>query len=244
MHFMISLADIHIEIDSIYDEVYKLCKDYLTEEGQADFSVEISQSDIDYERKKSIREAALEHLKPVIFPDHYLETLAVYRKIATKMLDHDTFLMHGSVVAADGHACLFTAPSGTGKTKHTRLWLENIPGSFVVNGDKPLIRVRDGYCEACGTPWSGKESMNTNVIVPLRAICLLERGQENSVEELSFLQVYANLFQQIYRPGEAEAVRKTMELMRRMGESVRFYRLFCNMDPEAAIVAAEAMRTP
>ena len=86
--------------------------------------------------------------------------------------------------------------------------------------------------------------MNTNVIVPLRAICLLERGQENSVEELSFLQVYANLFQQIYRPGEAEAVRKTMELMRRMGESVRFYRLFCNMDPEAAIVAAEAMRTP
>ena len=89
MHFTISLADIHIEIDSIFDEVYKLCKDYLTEEGQADFTVEISQSDIDYERKKSIRD---------------LETLAVYRKIATKMLDHDTFLMHGSVVAADGHA--------------------------------------------------------------------------------------------------------------------------------------------
>ena len=242
MHFMICLADIHIEIDSIYDGVYKLCKGYLTEEGQADFTVEISQSDIDYERKKSIREAALEHLKPVIFPDHYLETLAVYRKIATKMLDYDTFLMHGSVVAAGGHAYLFTAPSGTGKTTHTRLWLENIPGSFVVNGDKPLIRVHDGYCEACGTPWAGKEFMNTNVIVPLRAICLLERGQENSIEELPFLDVYVNLFQQIYRPVEAKAVRKTMELIRRMGESVRFYRLICNMDPEAALCAADGMR--
>ena len=242
MHFTISLADVSIEIDSIYDEVYKLCKDYLTEEGHADFTVEISQSDLDYERKKSIREAALEHLKPVIFPDHYLETLAVYRKIATKMLDYDTFLMHGSVVAAGGHAYLFTAPSGTGKTTHTRLWLENIPGSFVVNGDKPLIRVHDGYCEACGTPWAGKEFMNTNVIVPLRAICLLERGQENSIEELPFLDVYVNLFQQIYRPVEAKAVRKTMELIRRMGESVRFYRLICNMDPGAALCAADGMR--
>ena len=39
MHFTISLADIHIEINSIYDEVYKLCKDYLTEEGHADFTL-------------------------------------------------------------------------------------------------------------------------------------------------------------------------------------------------------------
>ena len=31
---------------------------------------------------------------------------------------------------------------GVGKTTHTKLWLDNIPGSFVVNGDKPLIRAR------------------------------------------------------------------------------------------------------
>ena len=238
---MIRLAGILIEIHSIHDEVYRLCKDYLVESEEADFAVEISQADIEYERQKSIREAILEHLQPVIYPDPYLETLAVYRKIAVHMLDYDTFLMHGSAVAARGGAYLFTAPSGTGKTTHTKLWLENIPGSYVVNGDKPLIRVRDGYCEACGTPWSGKESMNANAIVPLRAVCLLERGEENSIEELPFLMVYTSLLQQIYRPGEEGAVIKTIELLRRLGESVRIYRLACNMEPEAAIMAAAEM---
>lgn len=36
---------------------------------------------------------------------------------------------------------------GVGKTTHTKLWLDNIPGSFVVNGDKPLIRARSGGFE-------------------------------------------------------------------------------------------------
>ena len=238
---MIELAGTRIEIHSIHDEVYRLCKDYLVESEKADFTVEISQSDIDFERQKSIREAVLERLQPVIYPDPYLETLAVYRKIAICMLDYDTFLMHGSVVAARGGAYLFTAPSGTGKTTHTKLWLENIPGSYVVNGDKPLIRVRDGYCEVCGTPWSGKEAMNANAIVPLKAVCLLERGEENSIEELPFLKVYTNLLQQIYRPSEEGAVIKTIELLRRLGESVRIYRLACNMEPEAAIMAAAEM---
>ena len=241
MQFMISLAGILIEIHSIHDTVFRQCGDYLAEVGQADFTVEISQSDIEYERQKSIREAILEHLQPVDYADAYLETLAVYRKIAVHMLDYDTFLMHGSVVAARGGAYLFAARSGTGKTTHTKLWLENIPGSYVVNGDKPLIRVWDGYSEACGTPWAGKEAMNTNVIVPLKAICLLERGQDNYIEEQPFMKAYANLFQHIYRPGEERAVRKTMELILKLRESVRIYRLVCNMEPEAAIMAADAM---
>jgi hypothetical protein len=241
MQFMIGLAGVLIEIHSIHDAVYRLCEDYLVEAGQADFTVEISQSDIEYERQKSIREAILEHLRPIAYSDSYLETLAVYRKIAAHMLAYDTFLMHGSVVAVRGGAYLFAARSGTGKTTHTRLWLENIPGSFVVNGDKPLIRVRDGYSEACGTPWAGKEAMNTNVIIPLKAICLLERGQKNYIEELPFKKAYVSLFQHIYRPGEEGAVRKTMELIQKLRESVHIYRLVCNMEPEAAIMAADAM---
>ena len=241
MHFTIKLAGLLIEINSIHDEIYKMCKDYLAEGEPADFTVTTSETDIAFEREKSIREAILEHLKPTIYPDPYLETLAVYRKIAVEMLKHDTFLMHGSVVAVSGEAFLFTAPSGTGKTTHTRLWLENIPGAYVVNGDKPLVRVRDGFTEACGTPWAGKEAMNTNVIVPLKAICLLTRGEKNTIREMSFLEAYPHLFQQIYRPTEAETVKKTMELIRRLGESVRIYLLACNMEPEAALVAAEAM---
>ena len=239
---MITLAGRCVEINSLYDEVYNLCSEYLTNDGSPDFTVVVSPEDIEFERMKSIREDMSKYMHPVLYPDSYLETLAVYRKIAVGMLKYDTFLMHGSVVAACGDAYLFTAPSGTGKTTHIKLWLENIPDSYVVNGDKPLIRVREGYCEACGTPWSGKERMNTNVMVPLRAICLLERGVENSIEEISFLEAYTKLFQQTYLPSEADYVRKTMELIRKLSESVHFYRLACNMEPEAALLAASAMK--
>ena len=239
--FSVSLAGVTVGVESRYDEVYALCEPYLCQ-GAEDFSVGVQQADIEFERKKSVRQAALEGLNQTEFPDSYLETLAVYRKIAVGMLRYDTFLMHGSAVCVDGEAYLFTASSGTGKTTHTNLWLSRIPGAFVVNGDKPLIRLRGDRAEVCGTPWAGKEGMQTNTVAPLRAVCLLTRGKENRIEETTFRELYPMLLQQTYRPTEAAAMRKTMELVKRLGESVKLYRLQCNMDPEAAWTAYNGMR--
>ena len=44
---------------------------------------------------------------------------------------------------------------------------------------------------ACGTPWCGKEGWNTNIMVPLRAVFLLERAEEDSIEEISLGQAFA-----------------------------------------------------
>ena len=239
--FTISLAGIAVEIECLHDEAYDMCVPYLCDRA-ADFCVRVTPADIEFEREKSLREAWMEHLPPMDYPDAYLETLAVYRKIAVKMLDYDVFLMHGSAVCADGAAYLFTAASGVGKTTHTRLWLSEIAGSFVVNGDKPLIRLNGGRAEVCGTPWAGKEALNTNVVVPLRAVCILERGTENRIERVSFRDVYPFLFQQCYRPAEPEAMRKTMELLKHLSECVGLYRLRCNMNPDAALTAYEGMR--
>lgn len=235
--FQIRLAGRIIAVRSIYEEVLVLCRDYLSEEPEEDFRVEIQAKDIEFERKKSFREAMLEGHTPEYFPDSYLETLAVYRKIALRMPDYDTWLMHGSAVAVDGEAYLFTAPSGTGKTTHTRLWLEQIPGAFVVNGDKPLLRLQKDVCRVCGTPWSGKEGLNRNTQVPLRCICFLERGKENRIAEISFREALPMLLQQSYRPTDAAAMQKTMALVHGLKDTVRFFHLHCNMDPSAALVA-------
>ncbi len=240
--FRISLAGQAVGICSIYDEVYHLCRDYLSGEDEESFRVETRPEDIAFEQEKSLREAALEGNPAVLYPAPYLETLAVYRKIALGMLKYDTWLMHGSAVAVGNEAFLFTAPSGTGKTTHTRLWLEQVAGAFVVNGDKPLLRMRNGICEACGTPWSGKEAMNRNVIVPLRAICFLKRGSENRIEEISFREAAPLLLQQSYRSADPLMMQKTMQLVKQLGNCVRFYRLYCNMEPEAALVSWNGMR--
>ncbi len=240
--FQITLAGQPLGIRSLYDEVFHLCREYLSETPEPSFHIETKPEDIRFEQEKSLREAALEGKPAILYPDPYLETLAVYRRIAARMPDYDTWLMHGSAVAVGEEAFLFTAASGTGKTTHTRLWLEQIPGAYVVNGDKPLLRIRDGLCEVCGTPWSGKENMNRNVTVPLRAICFLHRGAENRIEEISFRDAAPHLLQQSFRCSNPSVMQKTMTLVKRLGDCVRFYRLFCNMEQDAALVSWNAMR--
>ena len=238
--FTVKLAGVPIAVEAIYDGLFSFCKDYLTEEEPV-LSVGVTLADIAHEQALSDREADYEGRPRSKFPGAYLEALAVYRQLAVKLLDHDVFLMHGSAVCADGEAYLFTAPSGTGKTTHTRLWLAEILGAFVVNGDKPLIRLLQDRIEVCGTPWSGKEGLNRRVNVPLKAICFLERGKRNEISRTSFLETYPLLLQQCYRPTEPEAMRRTLELISRLGEKTAFYRLHCNMEPEAALVAYNGM---
>jgi hypothetical protein len=212
-------------------------------EDQADFSVRISQDDIDFEREKSIREDEVEGVPIRHFSDAYLETLALYRKIAVRVLDDDILLFHGSVVAVDGEGYLFTAKSGTGKSTHTRLWREYFgERAIMVNDDKPLLKVTDSGVIVYGTPWDGKHRLSSNISVPLKAICVLERDQSNHIESISAKEAFPMLLQQSYRPSEPEPMLKTLSLVEKLGKKVKLYRLGCTMDLSAAQVAYNGMR--
>jgi hypothetical protein len=239
MEFKIRLADVNIAVSSIYDKVYQLCRDYLTD-GVPDFYVSPAPADIALERVKNMREAETEGIPPVDYPAPYLETLAVYRKIAAEMLRYDTLLLHGAVVAVKGKAWLFTAPSGTGKTTHIRLWLSNIDGSYVVNGDKPLIHIGEDVT-VYGTPWAGKENMQRNVGVKLCGIVFLERGAENSIERTTLSQSLPMFIQQCYRPSDKSGMEKALALIGKLGSRIPLYRLQCNMLPEAALTAFQTL---
>ena len=231
-----------VKVTSIYDEVHEYCTDYQTDEP-ADYSVTTTQADIDYEREKSACEDKVEGIPTRQFSDSYLEELAVYRKIAEKMLDFDTVLFHGSVVAVDGVGYLFTAKSGTGKSTHTRLWREYFGSRAVmVNDDKPLLHIADSGVIAYGTPYNGKHRLGKNTSVSLKAICILTRAEENHIEPISFEQAYKMLLQQVYRPADSILMMKTLTLIDRLGDSVKLYKLGCNMDISAAKVAYEGMR--
>lgn len=236
------IADKVVEVNSIYNEVHEYCCDYVTDED-ADYSVTSSQADIDYERERSAREDELEGRTIQQYPDSYLEELAVYRKIATKMTEYDTILFHGSVIAVDGIGYLFTAKSGTGKSTHTRLWREYFgERAVMVNDDKPLLRVTDNGVTAYGTPYNGKHRLGANIAVPLKAICVLKRSDNNHIEPITREQAYAMLLQQVYRPADGEKLMKTLDLVDRLADNVRLYKLGCNMNISAAKVAYEGMQ--
>ena len=240
--FTVRICGQCIGIEAQFENTREYCVDFLWD-GTPDFSVTISQSDIDFERDKSAREDALEGIPVREFSDAYLETLAVQRKIAEELLDRDVLLFHGSAVAIDGAAYLFTAKSGTGKSTHTRLWRQVFgQRATMVNDDKPFLRIAEDGVWACGSPWNGKHGLGTNVCVPLRAICILERGTENRISPLSPQEALTMLIQQSSRPMNPRRMGKYLDLVDCLSARVSFYRLACNMSPQAAEVAYNAMR--
>ena len=235
------IAGAVIQIDSLYELIHDYCKDYRVD-GQADFFVSIKEEDIAFEREKSDRENELEGLPKQDFSDAYLETLAVYRKIADRMLKRDTLLFHGSAIAVDGRAVLFTAKSGTGKSTHTRLWRQVFGDRAVmVNDDKPFLKLTETGVLACGSPWSGKHGLDTNITVPLQGICILERGRENQIHRISPEEALPMLLHQSYCPLEPEKGARFEERVRLLAETVPLWHMYCNMDPSAAEVSHKAM---
>ena len=237
--FCIEIAQKIIKIQTNHSKTLEQCEEYLSNREE-DFLVTVESKDIFNMRETAVREDTLEGKEPQEYSDAYLETLAVYRKICEKMVDYDTVLMHGSVVAVDGEAFLFTAKSGTGKSTHTRFWREVFgERAIMVNDDKPLLKLTDDGVLACGTPWDGKHRLSTNVCVPLKAICILERGEENEIHPISAQEALPMVFQQTHRP---KNMAKYLEIIDKLTQRVAFYRLRCNLSPEAATVAYEAMK--
>lgn len=228
----------------MYSYIEDYCKDYLCDCDHVDYSITIRISDILYEKEKSRREDIKEGIPIHEFSNAYLETLAVYRKICRCLLDEDILLFHGSVVSVDGIGYLFTAKSGTGKSTHTKYWREYFKDrATIINDDKPLLEIKDGLVNVYGTPWDGKHRLSTNMCVPLKAICILNRGQDNNVLRIGSQNAYSMLIQQVNRPvGDVVAMSKTLELIDRLCSCVEFYSMYCTMDIDAARVAYEGMK--
>ena len=256
--FTIQLAEKKICVKPLYAMIREYCKEYIVKEPYADtkcvgdyekeipkvdFTVQISLEDIAYERIRSDREAALTGQEAAVYSDAYLETLAVYRKIAEWMPKEDILLFHGSVIAVDGKAYLFTAKSGTGKSTHTRLWQEYFGDrAIMVNDDKPLIKITKNGVYAYGTPWDGKHRLSNNIHAPLAGLCILKRAEDNVIRSITPHEAYPMLMQQCYRPREKEALVTTMKLLDELKEQVSFYELFCNISKEAVEVAYHKMK--
>lgn len=239
--FKIKLAEKYFEIFPMHDYICEYCKDYIADGNFPAVQIKILQSDIDYEREKSAREDIKEGIDIRNFTDDYLETLAVYRKIAEELINYDTILFHGSVIAVDGEGYLFTAKSGTGKSTHTRLWKSYFgERAIMVNDDKPLITIGEKII-IHGTPWDGKHRVSNNISVPLKTICVIERAEENSIEKISKNDVYPLLVQQTHRTLGKDNMIKTMQLIDKLMEIVPVYKLHCNISTEAVNTAWSGM---
>lgn len=106
---------------------------------------------------------------------------------------HGTVAIHSSCIVSDGRAVIFLGESGTGKSTHTRLWRENIPGATLLNDDSPIIRVIDGNAWVYGSPWSGKTPCYRQERYPLAGCVRLSQAPYNKIQKLHVIKGFAAL---------------------------------------------------
>ncbi len=168
----------------------------------------------------------------------YMLTGGAFYKI---LIQYQGMMLHASAVEWNEKAYLFSAPSGTGKSTHTSLWLKEFPGSAILNDDKPALRLEEGAVFVYGTPWSGKTDLNLNHRVPLGGICFLERGKENHIRRLSTGEAVALMLDQTVRPSGREPMTELLNVLDGILRFIPVYVMQCNMEPEAAHVSHRAM---
>ena len=210
-----------IRIESEYGKFIRLCKGYIIQEPapEPDITITVTKSEI----------IAQQHMSSTYGMD-MLEGFVILRKLANYLLENDrTLFMHGSVVAYNNSAYMFTAKSGVGKTTHSRLWVSNLDGAYILNGDKPFISTGKQIM-AWGSPWCGSERYNRNAGVPLKAICLVERAEKNSISEISFKEALPTLARQTGDPNTKQGSTwiHMMEAMYCLGQKVKVYRFLMN----------------
>ena len=239
--FCMEIAGHRTAVSSVFDSTKDYCIRYLTD-GVPEFSVVVTREDMEREQQLAYEEALEEGFRPRVFTDPFLDRAVIQRKIAEQLLDRDVLLFHGSAVAVDGQGYLFAAKSGTGKSTHTRYWMEAFGSrAIMVNDDKPFLRIEKDSVMLCGAPWSGKHGLDTNIVVPLAGICILERGEENRIWQEDPQAVLDRLLHEACAPLAEEKRPVFSRLVHRLSETVPLWKMTCRKDPLAAQIAYEAM---
>lgn len=161
----------------------------------------------------------------------------------TQLLPYQGTVLHSSAVALDGKAYLFSAPCGTGKSTHTRLWQSTFgEQAKVFNDDKPAIRLIDGTWYAYGTPWCGKDGININMRTPLAGICFLKQAPENKIRRLSKQEaVQKILWQTTNQFSKIERLDMMLALVDSLVRTIPVFELENRPEPEAAHLSCETM---
>lgn len=154
------------------------------------------------------------------------------------VLNHGGIVLHGVLMEYNGRGIIISAPSGTGKTTHARLWRDN-ENALIINGDRALCGKDDdsGKWTGYGMPWCGTSGEYINRKVPISAIVVLERDDENSIEKLEILDGFIHMLPNVIAPNwEEKLMNNAVDMLQDMIENIPVYKLKCRPDLDAVKV--------
>ena len=246
IRFSAEIADVPFEVRCFLSETEALLKDYRTDKAP-EFVIDLA--DGEYDGLRAMLEESWERQADpfAVFratsKEAFIEEDAFHWALDQRLSPYGVFQFHGSAICLDGEAYIFTAESGTGKSTHTRLWRETFGDRvWMINDDMPYLRIFDDCVRAYGTPWDGKHHLSCNGSAPVKAIAWLRRDAENHIESLPKETAFAVVMKETFRLPDKEWFVRMMEQIKTVLDMVPFYKLRCNMEPEAVQVALRGMK--
>lgn len=161
-----------------------------------------------------------------------------------RLIKKEGIQIHSSAIEYENKGLIFSAPSGTGKSTHTKLW-KKMYGSKVtiINDDRPAIRFIEGKPMLCGSPWSGSNELYKNRIVPLQGIVMIEQSQINKIEKLPVTEVLQLLMPRCFMPYyDKGMMNEAMNTLERLIRDVPVYILKCRPDIEAVELVEKCLK--
>lgn len=218
-------------MNPMFNRTISQAKPYLTTSlNNPDISIELTMEKLE-EIKKRYNHLNLEEIEYIFLGQLF------YRHI----LKYNGILLHSSCVVKDNQAYLFSAPSGTGKSTHTNLWLEEFKDAYILNDDKPAIIYKDNTLYAAGTPFSGKHDISKNLLVPIKGICFIERSLNNWIKEISSKQAIFEILNQTERIPYENDMTLILSHIENIVKNTKIYKMGCNISIDAVYTSYNKM---
>ncbi len=223
-----SIADFYVEYEPKYPKLTARSQKYLADNQniKPEIVISVSEAEID------------EHVLNYEVSRDLAEYVLMGAKFYTEVLSKNAFFLHSSAVAVDGEGFAFTGPCGAGKSTHSSLWRKYFGSRLIsVNDDKPVVRIINDTVYVCGTPFSGKHDINTNILVPLKGICVLKQARENSITRLKAIEAMSVIMEQTLRSKDGYKMMALLDVLDITLQKVPVYELSCNISDEAVELA-------
>lgn len=234
--FTIKIGNIVAEVQANHSYLKNICEPYFTTEN-ANCHICIDKSSVENELKSVYEIRNATELRPEDTAEWFLEVYALLHKLLPILPEYDMLFIHGSAIRYRGKAYIFVAPSGTGKSTHTRFWRECYGDEVtVINDDKPFLAFRNDMVFLCGTPWRGKHNIGQNLEVELGGICILSRGESNCICQIDPSDAVTEIIKQTNLHEYKDNVLPALNLIDKLLKKVPVYRLSCTPTLEAAEV--------
>ncbi|MDR2823994.1 MAG: hypothetical protein LBB41_02195 [Prevotellaceae bacterium] len=151
---------------------------------------------------------------------------------------------HSSTIIHEEKSVLFLGKSGTGKSTHSQLWLNNIADVELLNDDAPFVQIVENKVVTWGSPWSGKTPCYKNKSAATAAFVLLQQAPENKIRKLTLYEALTVLLgsSRFYYFNDEFFTDRNYEILSEILKRIPVYHLECLPNTDAAQLVMETLK--